>query len=167
MDPVRGLIHLGLRTTEAALDRTLGVVRLVDTLLVASAVPPARGDAPERAWPDEEQADLDALSEALRARDDAPEEEVVSTTPPTRRTAPARPATKAPVRKSSRAARKAPAKKTPAKKAAAKTATKTATKKAATKKATKKATPKKVTSAKVTTAKATEPTPTPVVLPDA
>lgn len=159
MDPVRGLIHLGLRTTEAALDRTLGVVRLVDTLLVASAVPPARGDAPERAWPDEEQADLDALSEALRARDDAPEEEVVSTTPPTRRTAPARPATKAPVRKSTSAARKAPAKKTPAKKAAAKTATKKA--------ATKKATPKKVTSAKVTTAKATEPTPTPVVLPDA
>lgn len=164
MDPVRGLIHLGLRTTEAALDRTLGVVRLVDTLLVASAVPPARGDAPERAWPDEEQADLDALSEALRDRDDAPEEEVVSTTPPTRRTAPARPATKAPVRKSSSAARKAPAKRTPAKKTPAKkAAAKTATKKAAT----KKATPKKVTSAKVTTAKATEPTPTPVVLPDA
>ena len=71
MDPVRGLIHLGLKTTEATLDRVLDVVRLVDTMLVSSAVPPVRERTDSTpTWPQEEQGDLDALSTALRERAD-------------------------------------------------------------------------------------------------
>ena len=115
MDPVRQLIHLGLKVTETTLDRTLDVVRLVDTLLVATAVPTVREPASdEPVWPEEEQADLDALSATLRARKtprDQPETKARG----------AAPVKKSAAKKSPSPSRSgaAPAKKTPAKKAAA------------------------------------------------
>lgn len=166
MDPVRGLIHLGLKTTEATLDRVLDVVRLVDTMLVSSAVPPVRERTDSTpTWPQEEQGDLDALSTALRERAVADE---VSTAPVTGPTAPTpatqRPARKAPARRStSTAAKKAATKKSaPAKKATVK---KAATKKAAP---AKKSAAKKSAAKKATTTKAAaSPASTPAVLPDA
>lgn len=101
MDPLRGLIHLGLKVTETTLDRALGVVRLADTLLVTTAATPTSDrETVESVWPEEEQADLDALSSTLRARDEGG----------------AGAATKAPSKKA--AAKKVPAKKAPAKTAA-------------------------------------------------
>lgn len=141
MDPLRGAIHLGLKLTETTLDRALDVVRLADTLIVASAVPPVRepeGDEP--AWPEEEQADLDALSATLRARQD-------SGSTPARRAA-ARKATS-----TGSGAKKSTAKKASATKSAAKKSspTKTAAKKSTAKKSTaKKAAPRKTTPAKKT-----------------
>lgn len=123
MDPVREMIHLGLKVTEAALDRTLGVVRLVDTLLVATAVPTEReSTSREPVWPEEEQADLDALSATLRARKDDPAESTAehraSTKAPTTKTgSPKTTPPKAPAKKSS--AKKAPAKKASAQKTTA------------------------------------------------
>ena len=109
MDPLRGLIHLGLKVTETTLDRALDVVRLADTLLVTTATTPTSDrETVESVWPEEEQADLDALSSTLRARDEGG----------------AGAATKAPSKKA--AAKKVPAKKIVAKKAPAKTATKKA-----------------------------------------
>lgn len=174
MDPLRGAIHLGLKLTETTLDRALDVVRLADTLIVASAVPPVRepeGDEP--AWPEEEQADLDALSATLRARKD-------SGSTPARRAA-ARKATS-----TGSGAKKSTAKKASATKSAAKKSspTKTAAKKSTAKKAaprkttpakktspTKKAATSKRTTTKKTTATKTAPvvaaeTPTLVVLHD-
>lgn len=160
MDPVREMIHLGLKVTEAALDRTLGVVRLVDTLLVATAVPTEReSTSREPVWPEEEQADLDALSATLRARKDDPAESTAehraSTKAPTTKTgSPKTTPPKAPAKKSS--AKKAPAKKAPAKKASAKTSA-------------KKASAQKTTAQKTTanTRSRTPQTPSLVVLPDA
>lgn len=161
MDPVRGLIHLGLKTTEATLDRALDVVRLVDTMLVSSAVPPVRERTDSTpTWPQEEQGDLDALSTALRERAVADEVLTAPVTGPTASTpATKRPARKAPARGStSTAAKKAATKKSaPAKKATVK---KAATKKSAP---TKKATVKKAT----TTKAAASPASTSAVLPDA
>ena len=174
MDPLRGAIHLGLKLTETTLDRALDVVRLADTLIVASAVPPVQepeGDEP--AWPEEEQADLDALSATLRARQD-------SGSTPARRAA-ARKATS-----TGSGAKKSTAKKASATKSAAKKSspTKTAAKKSTAKKAaprkttpakktspTKKAATSKRTTTKKTTATKTAPvvaaeTPTLVVLHD-
>lgn len=174
MDPLRGAIHLGLKLTETTLDRALDVVRLADTLIVASAVPPVRepeGDEPE--WPEEEQADLAALSATLRARKD-------SGSTPARRAA-ARKATS-----TGSGAKKSTAKKASATKSAAKKSspTKTAAKKSTAKKAaprkttpakktspTKKAATSKRTTTKKTTATKTAPvvaaeTPTLVVLHD-
>ena len=126
MDPLRGLIHLGLKVTETTLDRALGVVRLADTLLVTTAATPTSDrETVESVWPEEEQADLDALSSTLRARDEGG----------------AGAATKAP-------SKKAAAKKVPAKKAPAKTATKkTGAKKTVTRKAPAKKTAAKKTAA--------------------
>ncbi|MDN5718087.1 MAG: hypothetical protein L0G89_12730, partial [Janibacter sp.] len=134
MDPVRGLIHLGLKVTETTLDRALDVVRLADTLLVATAVPPLRErDADASAWPDEEQADLDALSATLRARRSEPaatSEEPVSTTrtPPPTKTAPRSSGTK-----KAAPARTAPAKQVAAQKRTATKATASPAQKAAKK----------------------------------
>lgn len=160
MDPVRGLIHLGLKTTEATLDRALDVVRLVDTMLVSSAVPPVRERTDSTpTWPQEEQGDLDALSTALRERAVADEVSTAPVTGPTASTpATKRPARKAPARRStSTAAKKAATKKSaPAKKATVKKA------------ATKKAAPAKKSAAKkATTAKTASPASTQPVLPDA
>ncbi len=174
MDPLRGVIHLGLKLTETTLDRALDVVRLADTLIVASAVPPVREPtADEPTWPEEEQADLDALSATLRARQE-------SGSTPARRTTKAATsgsarktstATKAPAKKTT--ATRTPAKKTTATKAPAKktTATKTSAKKATPKKTTpKKATSKKTSPRKAPAKKATSvtaaETPTLDVLPD-
>lgn len=166
MDPVRGLIHLGLKTTEATLDRVLDVVRLVDTMLVSSAVPPVRERTDSTpTWPQEEQGDLDALSTALRERAVADEVSTAPVTGPTASTpATKRPARKAPARRStSTAAKKAATKKSaPAKKATVK---KAATKKAAP---AKKSAAKKSAAKKATTTKAAaSPASTPAVLPDA
>ena len=69
MDPVRGLIHLGLKTTETTLDRALEVVRLVDTLLVAGAVPTVREQGDDaHAWPAEEEGCLLYTSPSPRDR---------------------------------------------------------------------------------------------------
>ena len=70
MDPLRTMLHLGLSLTQATLTRTLEVVQLVDTLVVAGA----DTESPEgrRAWPDEEVGDLGAGSAALRAHEAAP-----------------------------------------------------------------------------------------------
>ncbi|MHA7127590.1 hypothetical protein ACRTEC_14565 [Janibacter indicus] len=161
MDPVRGLIHLGLKTTEATLDRALDVVRLVDTMLVSSAVPPVRERTDSTpTWPQEEQGDLDALSTALRERAVADEVSTAPVTGPTASTpATKRPARKAPARRStSTAAKKAATKKSaPAKKATVKKA------------ATKKAAPAKKSAAKkaTTTKAAASPASTSAVLPDA
>lgn len=128
MDPVRRLIHLGLKVTETTLDRTLDVVRLVDTLLVATAVPTVREPAQdEPVWPEEEQADLDALSATLRARKtprDQPETKARGAAPVKKSAAKksaATPVKKSAAKKSPSPSRSgaAPAKKTPAKKAAA------------------------------------------------
>ncbi len=126
MDPLRGLIHLGLKVTETTLDRALDVVRLADTLLVTTAAtPPSDRETGESVWPEEEQADLDALSSTLRARDEGG----------------AGAATKAP-------SKKAAAQKVPAKKASAKTATKkTGAKKTVTRKAPAKKAPARKTAA--------------------
>lgn len=133
MDPLRGLIHLGLKVTETTLDRALDVVRLADTLLVTTAAtPPSDRETGESVWPEEEQADLDALSSTLRARDEGG----------------VGAATKAPSKKA--AAQKVPAKKTVAKKAPGKTATKKAPTKTATKKTVTRKTPAKKASAKKT-----------------
>lgn len=167
MDPLRAMIHLGLKTTETTLDKTLEVVRLVDTLLVASAVPQERGaDPDEPVWPEEEQADLDALSATLRAREESTPAAAATKAPqPTKKTAPSK--------KAASTKKAAPAKKAATKKATSK---KAATKKAGTKKAasTKKATSKKAapatkaaTKKAATKAPATSETPSLVVLPDA
>lgn len=137
MDPLRGLIHLGLKVTETTLDRALDVVRLADTLLVTTATTPTSDrETVESVWPEEEQADLDALSSTLRARDEGG----------------AGAATKAPSKKA--AAQKVPAKKAPAKTATKKAPTKTATKKTVTRK-----TPAKKASAKKAPVKKTAATP--------
>ncbi|MFF5324442.1 hypothetical protein ACWDHH_11040 [Janibacter hoylei] len=142
MDPLRGLIHLGLKVTETTLDRALDVVRLADTLLVTTATTPTSDrETVESVWPEEEQADLDALSSTLRARDEGG----------------AGAATKAPSKKA--AAKKVPAKKTVAKKAPAKTATKKAPTKTATKKTVTRKTPAKKASAKKAPVKKTAATP--------
>lgn len=161
MDPLRAMIHLGLKTTETTLDKTLEVVRLVDTLLVASAVPQERGaDPDEPVWPEEEQADLDALSATLRAREESTPAAAATKAPqPTKKTAPSK--------KAASTKKAAPAKKAATKKATSK---KAATKKAGTKKATsKKAAPatKAATKKAATKAPATSETPSLVVLPDA
>ena len=172
MDPLRGAIHLGLKLTETTLDRALDVVRLADTLIVASAVPPVReleGDEP--VWPEEEQADLAALSATLRARKDS------GSTPARRAAARKATSTKATAKKTS--PKKTAAKKSTSKQASAKKSSpkKTAAKKAPPTKATaKKATAKKTASSKRTTTKKTTATktapvvaaetPTLVVLPD-
>lgn len=161
MDPLRGVIHLGLKLTEATLDRALDVVRLVDTMLVSSAVPPVRERTDSTpTWPQEEQGDLDALSTALRERAVADEVSTAPVTGPTASTpATKRPARKAPARGStSTAAKKAATKKSaPAKKATVKKA------------ATKKAAPAKKSAAKkaTTTKAAASPASTSAVLPDA
>lgn len=138
MDPLRGLIHLGLKVTETTLDRALDVVRLADTLLVTTAATPTSDrETVESVWPEEEQADLDALSSTLRARDEGG----------------AGAATKAP-------SKKAAAQKVPAKKAPAKTGTKkTGAKKTVTRKAPSKKTPAKKASAKKAPVKKTAATP--------
>lgn len=142
MDPLRGLIHLGLKVTETTLDRALDVVRLADTLLVTTATTPTSDrETVESVWPEEEQADLDALSSTLRARDEGG----------------AGAATKAPSKKA--AAKKAPAKKIVAKKAPVKTATKKAPTKTATKKTVTRKTPAKKASAKKAPVKKTAATP--------
>ena len=107
MDPLRGVIHLGLKLTEATLDRALDVVRLADTLLVAGAVPPApETGSNEPAWPAEEQADLDALSATLRARQDTS----AATKGATKKSAPRKTAQKAaPAKTTTRAKKSAPA----------------------------------------------------------
>ncbi|EKA60594.1 hypothetical protein B277_11475 [Janibacter hoylei PVAS-1] len=142
MDPLRGLIHLGLKVTETTLDRALDVVRLADTLLVTTATTPTSDrETVESVWPEEEQADLDALSSTLRARDEGG----------------AGAATKAPSKKA--AAKKVPAKKIVAKKAPVKTATKKAPTKTATKKTVTRKTPAKKASAKKAPVKKTAATP--------
>ena len=139
MDPLRGLIHLGLKVTETTLDRALDVVRLADTLLVTTAATPTSDrETVESVWPEEEQADLDALSSTLRARDEGG----------------AGAATKAPSKKAAAqktAAKKVLAKKVPAKKVPAK---KTAAKKTAAKKAPAKTGAKKTGAKKTVTRKA-------------
>ncbi len=131
VDPVRRLIHLGLKVTETTLDRTLDVVRLVDTLLVATAVPTVREPAQdEPVWPEEEQADLDALSATLRARKtprDQPETKARGAAPVKKsavKKSAAAPVKKSAVKKSAAAPVKKPAAKksaaTPVKKSAAK-----------------------------------------------
>ena len=142
MDPVRGMIHLGLSLTETTLERTLGVVRLADAVLVAGAGQAQEtAGAGERVWPEEEHADLDALSATLRSRTDSAPESVPPTMPATAKSAPAKTSTakKAPAKKAGtkKATQKAPAKRTAAKKTAAK---KTAAKKAPAKKAPAKRT---------------------------
>ncbi|WP_068258571.1 hypothetical protein [Janibacter limosus] len=169
MDPVRGLIHLGLKMTETTLDRALDVVRLADTLLVATAVPPMHErDADASAWPDEEQADLDALSATLRARRSEPattSEAQVSTTrtTPRKKTTPRNTSTK-----KAAPARKAPAKPASAKKRTATKATTSPAKKTA-KKTTRKAatTPAKTAKKAVKKTATSAPAPTLSVLPDA
>lgn len=147
MDPARNLIHLGLKLTETGLDRALGIVRLADTLLAASAVPTSPTE--ERRWPEEEQGDLEALSETLRAKGEQPTS-----------TAAGGESAAAPARKS--AAKKQSAKKASAKKAsttkgpAKKSTTTRATAKkapAARRSTTKKAAAKKSTAATKSTAK--------------
>ncbi|WEV79288.1 hypothetical protein O9K63_05690 [Janibacter cremeus] len=147
MDPVREMIHLGLKVTEATLDRTLDVVRLVDTLLVASAVPTERGaTSQEPVWPEEEQADLDALSATLRARKEPTSEATTTTAQDTAKQAPAKKTTR----------RKAPAKKTatsPARKARKPSAQQTAATTPPAKKAPTTRSPAKKSTAKKSTAK--------------
>ena len=127
MDPLRGVIHLGLKLTEATLDRALDVVRLADTLLVAGAVPPAPEVASdEPTWPAEEQADLDALSATLRAR-----QETGATKGAAKKSAPAKKSTST----------KGAAKKSTAKKSAPAKKTTPATKTTSTKRATATSTP--------------------------
>ena len=170
MDPLRGAIHLGLKLTATTLDRALDVVKLADTLIVASAVPSAREGAPDEPnWPEEEQADLDALSATLRARKD-------SGSTPTRRAA-ARKAASSSAKKAassrtpsaqssakqSTAKKASPAKKSAAKRSAAK---RSAAKKSAAKKTTAKKAATKKTTAQTATAPGVAETPTLVVLPD-
>lgn len=154
MDPVRGVIHLGLKLTETTLDRALDVVRLVDTLLVSTAVPPVRERDDESPWPAEEQADLDALSATLRARAVPTGEEAERVTSGVPATAGARSTRSTSASKKAAPAKRAP-RKSPAKKTTAKTQQKVAAKtpssdaqpatKAATKAATKRAPAKKTT----------------------
>ena len=146
MDPARNLIHLGLKLTETGLDRALGIVRLADTLLAASAVPTSSTE--ERRWPEEEQGDLEALSRTLRAKGDQPTETAAqgesSTAAPRKSAATKQPASKTAARKAR--AKKSTAKKTTAKRATAKkapAARKSPTKKTAAKKSTAKKTAKK------------------------
>ncbi|WP_156466286.1 hypothetical protein [Janibacter sp. Soil728] len=140
MDPVRAMIHLGLKVTETTLDRALDVVRLADTLLAATAEQPLRErDTDAAAWPDEEQADLDALSATLRARGGGPslrgEPVTTSAARPVTRTVKRTTATASPVKST---AKKTTAKKRPAKKASAAAGTTSPAKKTA-KKTTKAA----------------------------
>lgn len=151
MDPVRGLIHLGLKTTETALDRALDVIRLADTLLVSTAVPALREQGREEpVWPEEEQADLDAMSATLRARRPAPGGEGPDTDSPATTPVKKAPAKKVAAKKSTAATKKTAAKKAPATKA-------TGAKKASTKKssAPKKAPTKKATTTKAAASKKT------------
>ncbi|WP_435198792.1 hypothetical protein [Janibacter sp. GS2] len=146
MDPLRGAIHLGLKLTEATLDRALDVVKLADTLLVASAVPSVREPArTEPVWPHEEQADLDALSATLRAR-----KSPAAKKPATTKSSPAK---KSAAKKSSPAKKSAAKKSSPAKKSTAKKSS-----------PAKKSTAKKSSPAKKTVA---AEAPTLPVLPDA
>lgn len=185
MDPVRAMIHLGLKATEATLDRALDVVRLADTLLAATAVQPLRErDADSAAWPDEEQADLDALSATLRARGGGASlrEDGETTTAPvsgtakktTTRTGKKSPAAARPAKKASttatpveKAVKRAPARETSApaasvKKVATKAPAKKPAKKAPAKKPAKRAPAKKApaqkTAAKGATGTASSPT---------
>lgn len=124
MDPLRGLIHLGLKVTETTLDRALDVVRFADTLLVTTATTPTSDRVTvESVWPEEEQADLDALSSTLRARDEGGAG--AATKAPSKK-APAKTGTKKTGAKKTEAKktviRKAPAKKAPATKAPVKKA---------------------------------------------
>ncbi len=140
MDPARNLIHLGLKLTETGLDRALGIVRLADTLLAASAVPTSSTE--ERRWPEEEQGDLEALSKTLMAKGDQP-------------------ASTAAGEDAAAAPKKRPARKTSAKKASTTTgpAKKTTAKKSSAKRATaKKAPAARKTAAKKTTAPKKETT---------
>lgn len=184
MDPLRGAIHLGLKLTETTLDRALDVVRLADTLIVASAVPPVRepeGDEP--VWPEEEQADLDALSATLRARKDsgstparrAAARKATSTKATAKKTSPKKTAAKKSTSKEASAKKSTPKKASPTKATAKKsTAKKTAARKTAPATKTspaKKAATSKRTTTKKTTATKTAPvvaaeSPTLVVLPD-
>ncbi|GAA3616341.1 hypothetical protein GCM10022199_20890 [Marihabitans asiaticum] len=157
MDPARKLVHLYLSVTEEVLTRALDVVRVADTLLVASAqskassaVTPPRGSA----WPEEETGDLAGASAALRARTEPEEQERATRTPATRTPATRTPAKKASTKKAS--TKKTPAKKTPTKKASTK---KTTAKRAPASTSAKK-TPAKKTSAKKTPAKNTSSTST-------
>ncbi|KRE37242.1 hypothetical protein ASG73_13225 [Janibacter sp. Soil728] len=134
------MIHLGLKVTETTLDRALDVVRLADTLLAATAEQPLRErDTDAAAWPDEEQADLDALSATLRARGGGPslrgEPVTTSAARPVTRTVKRTTATASPVKST---AKKTTAKKRPAKKASAAAGTTSPAKKTA-KKTTKAA----------------------------
>ncbi|WP_370892794.1 hypothetical protein [Janibacter sp. GXQ6167] len=164
MDPARHLLHLGLSTTDAVLSRTLDVVRLVDGLVVATASP-AREEGAPSAWPDPEEGDLGAASEALLARQvsvhpphirdaarrsvNEPAKTTAEKTAPAKKAAPAKktaarkaPAKRAAAKKSASAAsaaKKAPAKRTGAKKTAA--TKKTAAARSATKKAPAEKTP--------------------------
>ncbi|MGO4132298.1 hypothetical protein AB4Y78_06620 [Janibacter sp. RAF52] len=121
MDPLRGLIHLGLKVTETTLDRALDVVRLADTLLVTTAAtPPSDRETGESVWPEEEQADLDALSSTLRARDEGGAG--AATKAPSKKAAAQKTAKKVPAKKTAAkktVTRKTPVKKAPVKKTAA------------------------------------------------
>ena len=121
MDPLRGLIHLGLKVTETTLDRALDVVRLADTLLVTTATTPTSDrETVESVWPEEEQADLDALSSTLRARDEGGAG--AATKAPSKKAAAQKTAKKVPAKKTAAkktVTRKTPVKKAPVKKTAA------------------------------------------------
>ena len=123
--------------------QALDVVRLADTLLVTTATTPTSDrETVESVWPEEEQADLDALSSTLRARDEGG----------------AGAATKAPSKKA--AAQKVPAKKAPAKTATKKTgAKKTGAKKTEAKKTVTRKAPAKKAPAKKAPVKKTASTP--------
>lgn len=148
MDPVRKLAHLYLSVTAEVLSRSLDVVRVADTLLVASAqsnASQARSATTESAWPEEETGDLDAAASALRARSEPPAE-ATTRRPAAKKTATKKATSKPAAKKTAKklAAKKPAAKKPAAKKPAAKkpAAKKTATKKSAT---TKPAAAKKAT----------------------
>lgn len=155
MDPARKLVHLYLSVTEEVLTRALDVVRVADTLLVASAqskassaVTPPRASA----WPEEETGDLAGASAALRARTEPEEQERATRTPATRTPAKKAPTKKAPTKNAT--AKNASTKKTTAKRAQASTsAKKTPAKKTPAKKTPAKKTPAKNTSSTSTAAK--------------
>lgn len=106
----RAVLHLGLSTTEAVLDRALTVVRLADTLLVAGARDNAAAGRGTSPWPAEDEGDLAAVSLRL-----AGDEETETPNTPARKTV------------AKAAARKTASKSTPRKTAAKTTARKAAT----------------------------------------
>lgn len=111
----RAVLHLGLSTTEAVLDRALTVVRLADTLLVAGARDNAAAGRGTSPWPAEDEGDLAAVS--LRLGGD---EETETPNTPARKTV------------AKAAARKTTTRKTASKSTPRKTAAKTTARKAAT-----------------------------------